>query len=37
LKWWPFLNGGHYEMAAILKIPRPECTSWDGDPPSCEV
>jgi hypothetical protein len=18
-------------------IPRPECTSWDGDPPSCEV
>ena len=24
-------------MAAILKIPRPECTSWDGDPPSCEI
>jgi hypothetical protein len=23
--------------AAILKIPRPECTSWDGDLPSCEV
>ena len=22
---------------AILKIPRPECTSWDGDPASCEV
>ena len=21
----------------ILKIPRPECTTWDGDPPSCEV
>jgi uncharacterized protein YegP (UPF0339 family) len=20
----------------IFKIPRPECTSWDGDPPSCE-
>jgi hypothetical protein len=27
LKWWSFLNGGHFEMAAILKIPRPECTS----------
>jgi hypothetical protein len=23
--------------AAILKIPRPECTPWDGDPLSCEV
>jgi hypothetical protein len=23
--------------AAILKIPRPDGTSWDGDPPSCEV
>ena len=35
-----FLNfyiGSHFEMAPILKIPRPECTSWDGDPPSCEV
>jgi hypothetical protein len=35
-----FLNcyiGGHFEMAVILKIPKLECTSWDGDPPSCEV
>jgi hypothetical protein len=24
-------------LAAILKIPRLECTSWDGDPLSCEV
>ena len=23
--------------AAILKIPRPDGTSWDGDPPFCEV
>jgi hypothetical protein len=23
--------------AAILKIPSPECTSWNEDPPSCEV
>jgi hypothetical protein len=23
--------------AVILKIPRPECTSWNGDPPSCLV
>ena len=22
--------------AAILKIPRPDGTSWDGDPPSYE-
>ena len=29
--------GGHFEMAAIFKIPRLECTPWDGDPPSCEV
>jgi hypothetical protein len=25
----------HKEL--YLKIPRPECTSLDGDPPSCEV
>jgi hypothetical protein len=41
--WFPFNDffdfyiGGYFEMAAILKIPRPECTSCDGDPPSCEV
>jgi hypothetical protein len=32
-----FYIGGHFEMVAILKIPKLECTSWDGDPPSCEV
>jgi hypothetical protein len=33
--FWIFSD--FFILAAILKIPRPECTSWDGDPPSCEI
>jgi hypothetical protein len=32
-----FYIGGHFEIVAILKIPKLECTSRDGDPRSSEV
>ena len=35
--WYLHMFTVSMATVAILKIPRPVCTSWYGDPPSCEV
>jgi hypothetical protein len=40
---WPLFSklpptkSAKFQCSLISKIPRPDGTSWDGDPPSCEV